>query len=165
VVRINEFMTGVTGAATEEFVEIVNSGTEATDLSGWKLVYRSSSGSSDTVLDTIPNGTSLAAGAFYLFGGSGYSGPPAPDQSFTAGLAATGGGLGIRDGNGTLVDSVGWGASTSNGLVETTPAPVPPTTAEPGSGDARKPDGHDTNDNSIDFTIATPPTPRATNGT
>jgi len=164
IVRINEFMTGVTGAATNEFVEIVNSGTAAADLSGWKLVYRSASGTSDTVLDTIPNGTTLAPGAFYLFGGSGYTGPPAADQSFSTGLAATGGGLGVRDGNGTLVDSVGWGASTSNGLVEGTPAPVPPATAAPGSSDVRKPDGHDTNDNSVDFTVATPPTPRATNG-
>jgi hypothetical protein len=164
VIRINEFMTGVTGAATNEFVEIVNSGTVAADLSGWKLVYRSATGTSDSVLDTIPNGTTLAAGAFYLFGGSGYTGPPVADQSFSTGLAATGGGLGIRDGNGTLIDSVGWGASTSNGLVEGTPAPVPPTTAAPGSSDVRKPDGHDTNDNSADFTVATPPTPRTTNG-
>jgi hypothetical protein len=28
----------------------------------------------------------------------------------------------------------------------------------------RRPDGHDTNDNSVDFTVVTPPTPRATNG-
>jgi hypothetical protein len=164
IVRVNEFMTGVTGGATNEFVEIVNSGTVAADLSGWKLVYRSASGTSDTVLDTIPNGTSLAAGAFYLFGGAGYTGSPSPDQSFSTGLAATGGGLGIRDANGTLIDSVGWGSATSNGLVEGTAAPVPPTTAAPGSSDVRKPDGHDTNDNSVDFTVATPPTPRATNG-
>src|SRR5262249_6116644 len=106
-VRVNEFMTGVTGAATNEFVEIVNSGSSAADLSGWKLVYRSVAGTSDTVLATIPDGTTLAAGAFYLFGGSGYTGGPAADQSFSTGLAATGGGVGIRDAGGNLVDSVG----------------------------------------------------------
>jgi hypothetical protein len=163
-IRINEFMTGVTGAGTNEFVEIVNSGSAAADLSGWKLVYRSATGTSDTVLGTIPDGTMLAAGAFYLFGGSGYVGPPAADQSFSAGLAATAGGLGIRNPAGDLVDSVGWGSTAANGLVEGTPAPAPPTTAAPGSSDVRKPDGHDTNDNSVDFTVATPPTPRATNG-
>jgi Lamin Tail Domain/Collagen triple helix repeat (20 copies) len=163
-IRINEFMTGVTGAGTNEFVEIVNSGSTAADLSGWKLVYRSATGTSDTVLATIPDGTTLAAGAFYLFGGSGYVGPPAADQSFSAGLAATAGGLGIRNPDGDLVDSVGWGSTAANGLVEGTPAPAPPTTAAPGSSDVRKPDGHDTNDNSVDFTVATPPTPRATNG-
>jgi hypothetical protein len=163
-VQVNEFMTGVTGAATNEFVEIVNSGAAAADLSGWKLVYRSATGTSDTVLATIPQGTTLAAGAFYLFGGSGYTGPPTADQSFTAGLAATGGGVGLRDASGALIDSVGWGSSTANGLVEGTPAPAPPATAAPGSSDVRKPDGHDTNDNSVDFTVVTPPTPRATNG-
>jgi len=163
-VRINEFMTGVTGAATNEFVEIVNAGTAAADLSGWKLVYRSATGSSDTVLDTLPDGTTLAPGAFYLFGGSGYTGPPAADQSFSTGLAAGAGGVGLRDANGTLVDSVGWGSTAANGLVEGTPAPAPPATAAPGSSDVRKPDGHDTNNNSVDFTVVTPPTPRATNG-
>jgi hypothetical protein len=164
IVRINEFMTGVTGGASNEFVEIVNSGTAPADLSGWKLVYRSATGSTDTVLDTIPNGTTLAPGAFYLFGGGGYTGPPAADQSFGTGLAAAAGGVGLRDGNGTLVDSVGWGSTAANGLVEGTPAPAPPATAAPGSSDVRRPDGHDTNDNSVDFTVVTPPTPRATNG-
>ena len=163
-IRINEFMTGVTGAATDEFVEIVNSGSAGADLSGWKLVYRSATGSSDTVLATIPDGTTLAAGSFYLFGGSGYVGPPAADQSFSTSLASTAGGLGMRNPDGDLVDSVGWGSTAANGLVEGTPAPAPPTTAAPGSSDVRKPDGHDTNDNSVDFTVATPPTPRATNG-
>ena len=164
MVRVNEFMTGVTGGATNEFVEIVNAGTAPADLSGWKLVYRSATGTTDTVLDTIPNSTTLAPGAFYLFGGSGYTGPPAADQSFSTGLAATAGGVGLRDGNGTLVDSVGWGTTAANGLVEGSPAPAPPATAAPGSSDVRRPDGRDTNDNSVDFTVVTPPTPRATNG-
>jgi len=154
----------VTGAATNEFVEIVNAGTAAADISGWKLVYRSATGTSDTVLDTIPDGTTLAAHAFYLFGGSGYTGSPAADQSFSTGLAATAGGLGLRDTTGALVDSVGWGSTAANGLVEGTPAPAPPATAAPGSSDVRRPDGHDTNDNSVDFAVTTPPTPRATNG-
>jgi hypothetical protein len=163
-VRINEFSTGVTGAATNEFVEIVNTGSASADLSGWKLVYRSATGTSDTVLDTIPDGTSLAAGAFYLFGGGGYTGPPAADQSFSQGLAAAAGGLAIRDSSGAIVDSVGYGSTAANGFVEGSPAPAPPATAAPGSSDVRKPDGHDTNNNSVDFTTVTPPTPRATNG-
>jgi hypothetical protein len=163
-VRINEFSTGVTGAATNEFGEIVNSGTAPADLSGWKLAYRSATGSSDTVLDTIPDGTSLAPGAFYLFGGGGYTGPPAADQSFSQSLAAAAGGLALRDSNGAIVDSVGYGSTAANGFVEGSPAPAPPATAAPGSSDVRTPDGHDTNDNSVDFTVVTPPTPRATNG-
>ena len=73
---VNELMTGVTGAATDEFVEIVNTGTAAADVSGWKLVYRSAAGTGDVVLATVPDGTSLAAGGFYLFGGAGYASGP-----------------------------------------------------------------------------------------
>ena len=129
---VNELMTGVTGAATDEFVEIVNTGTAAADLSGWKLVYRSAAGTSDVVLATVPDGTTLAVGAFYLFGGAGYVSGPAADQSYSISIAATGGGVGIRDAGGALVDSVGWGTAT-NVLVEGTAAAAPATSAAPGT--------------------------------
>ena len=161
-VRINEFMTGTSTAASNEFVEIVNAGTAAVDLSGYKLVYRSAAGTSDISLDTIPAGTTLAAGAFLLFGGSGYTGPPAADQSFGTALASTGGGLALRDASGTIVDSVGYGTAT-NAFVRGTAAPAPPSSAAPGSSDVRLPDGHETGDNSADFSVSTTPTPRAGN--
>ena len=162
-VRINEFATGVTSAAANEFVELVNSGGSPLDVSGYKLVYRSATGTSDVSLGTIPAGTIIAAGGFYLFGGSAYAGSPAADQSFSTGLAATGGGLGLRDPDGNLVDSVGYGSGTTNAFVETAPAPAPPTTASPGSSDVRIPNGADTNDNSADFTVSSTPTPRGSN--
>jgi hypothetical protein len=162
-ITVNEFMTGVTGSASNEFVEIANSGAGPTDLSGWKLVYRSAAGTSDVVLATVPDGTTLAAGAFYLFGGAGYAGGPAADQSFSTGLAATGGGVGVRNTDGALVDSVGWGTAT-NILVEGAAATAPPATAAPGTSAARMPDGHDTNDNAADFALDDSPTPKASNG-
>jgi hypothetical protein len=162
-VTVNEFMTGVTGAASNEFVEIVNTGTAVADLSGWKLVYRSAAGTSDVVLATVADGTMLAPGAFFLFGGAGYVGGPAPDQSFSTSIAATGGGVGIRDSSGTLLDSVGWGTAT-NALVEGTVAAAPPTTEAPGTSAGRAPDGDDTNDNATDFVLDDSPTPRAGNG-
>src|SRR5581483_3294843 len=161
-VRINEFSTGVTGAAANEFVELFNGGSAAADVGGWKVAYRSAAGTSDTTLATIPTGTSIPAGGFYLLGGSGYAGSATPDQSFSAGLASTGGGIGLRDGDGNLVDSVGYGAAT-NAFVETSPATAPPTTAAPGSSDARLPDGDDSDDNSADFVVSSTPTPKAPN--
>ncbi|MDQ2983960.1 MAG: lamin tail domain-containing protein [Actinomycetota bacterium] len=161
-VRINEFATGTSTAATDEFVELVNPGASPADLGGFRLVYRSGAGTADVVLGTVPAGTTLAPGAFYLFGGSGYAGVRAADQSFTAGLAATAGGLGLRDAEGGLVDSVGYGSAT-NGLVESHAAAAPPTTATPGSSDARVPDGHDTNDNAADFSVMATPTPGGRN--
>jgi Lamin Tail Domain len=137
--RVNEFSTGTTASATDEFVEIVNAGASTVDVGGYKLAYRSGAGTSDVALATVPDGTMLAAGAFYLLGGSGYAGSKGPDQTFSAGLAGTAGGLGLRDPTGKLVDSVGYGTAT-NAFVETHAATAPPSTAPPGSSDIRLPD-------------------------
>jgi Lamin Tail Domain len=161
LVRINEFSTGVEGALTDEFVEIVNPGSAAVDLSGWKLVYRSAAGTSDVSLGTLPDGTTLAAGAFFLFGGSGYAGVHPADRSFSTSIASAGGGVGLRDPDGILVDSVAWGTAT-NALLEGTVAVAPTIAPAPGKSDARHPDGQDTNDNSADF-AEDDPTPGGAN--
>jgi hypothetical protein len=161
-IRVNEFSTGTSASATDEFVELVNTGSSQADLTGFKLAYRSGAGTSDVSLGTIPDGTTLAPGAFYLFGGSGYAGAHRADQAFSAALAGTAGGIGLRDAGGKLVDSVGYGTAT-NAFVETRPAPAPPSTAVPGSSDIRLPDGTDTDDNGADFTITTAPTPGVPN--
>jgi hypothetical protein len=70
----------------------------------------------------------------------------------------------VRDPDGALLDSVGYGTTAANGFVEGNPAAAPPTTASPGSSIGRMPDG-DTNDNAVDFAVrATTPTPRGANG-
>ena len=161
-VRVNEFSTGTTGSATDEFVELVNAGAGPADIGGYKLVYRSGAGTSDVALATIPAGTMLAPGAFYLFGGSGYAGAKPADQALSAGLAGTAGGIGLRDAAAKLVDSAGYGSAT-NAFVETHAAAAPPSTTPPGSSDIRLPDGKDTDDNSADFTVTAAPTPGAPN--
>ena len=162
VVRMNEFSTGTTASATDEFVEIFNAGATPAVVGGYKLVYRSGAGTSDISLGTIPDGTMLAPGAFYLFGGSGYAGARAPDQTFSQGLAGTAGGVGLRDGGGKLLDSVGYGTAT-NAFVEAHAAAAPPSTAVPGSSDIRFPDGTDSDDNGADFRVTVVPTPGAPN--
>jgi len=161
-VRINEFSTGTEGALTDEFVEVVNTGTEPADLSGYKLVYRSGAGTSDVSLATLPDGTVLAAGGFLLFGGSGYAGARPADRSFGTSLASTGGGIGLRDATGALLDSVAWGTAT-NAFVEGTVAAAPPVAPAPGKSSGRHPDGYDTNDNSADFTVVDAPSPGGPN--
>ena len=163
-IRVNEVLTGVTGAAANEFVELVNAGTAPVDAAGYRVVYRSAAGTSDTLLGTLSEGTVIPPGGHYLLGGSGYAGPVPPDQSFGTGLAATAGGVGVRDPDSTLLDSVGYGATAANGFVEGTPAAAPPTTASPGSSIGRMPDGADTNDNAVDFVVSATPTPREANG-
>jgi hypothetical protein len=161
-IRVNEFSTGTSASATDEFVEIVNTGASSDDVGGYKLAYRSGAGASDVTLATIPPGTTLAPGAFYLFGGNGYAGATTANQSFSQALAASAGGIGLRDATGTLVDSVGYGTAT-NAFVETHAAPAPPATALPGSSDIRLPDGSDTDDNGVDFTVTAAPTPGGPN--
>ena len=158
IVRINEFSVGVEGALGDEFVEIVNTGTAAADLSGWKLVYRSAAGTSDVSLGTLADGTMLAPAAFFLFGGSGYAGAHPANKSFSAGLASAAGGVALKEADGAIVDSVGWGDAT-NAFVEGTAAAAPPIAPAPGKSDARHPNGHDTNVNSADFAIADTPSP------
>jgi hypothetical protein len=161
-VRVNEFSTGTSASATDEFVEIVNAGSSSAGIGGYKLVYRSGAGTSDLTLATITGGTTLAPGAFYLFGGSGYAGTKLANQSFSQALAASAGGIGLRDATRKLVDSVGYGTAT-NAFVEAHPAPAPPATSVPGSSDIRLPDGADMDDNGVDFTVSTAPTPGGSN--
>ena len=161
LLRLNEVQTGTAASASDEFVELVNAGSSAADIGGWKLVYRSATGTSDVTLATVPAGTMLAAGGFYLFGGSAYAEPPAADLPFATGLAAAGGAVGLRDAAGTVVDSVGWGSAT-NALVEGSAAAAPPATS-PGSSIVRLPDGHDTDSNAADFTVSPTATPRGSN--
>jgi hypothetical protein len=161
-INVNEFSTGVSGAATNEFVELVNAGSSTFDISGCKVVYRSASGTSDTTLAMLPAGALLAPGAFYLLAGSGYAGGAAPDQSFGAAIAATGGSIGIRAADGTLLDAVAYGTA-ANGLGEGSLAPAPPATTGTGSSAIRLPDGHDTQDNAADFSITGTPTPKGPN--
>jgi hypothetical protein len=98
----------------------------------------------------------------YLFSGSGYAGAKPADQAFSAGLAGTAGGIGLRDAAAKLVDSTGYGTAT-NAFVETHAATAPPSTAPPGSSDIRLPDGHDTDDNSADLAVTAAPTPGGPN--
>jgi hypothetical protein len=161
-IRVNELMTGSTGAASNEFVELFNAGSSAADVGGFKVAYRSSAGTSDITLVTIPAGTSIPAGGFYLLAGSGYLGSHTADQSFSASIASTGGGIAVRDSGGAILDSVGYG-DTTNAFVEAHPTTAPPTTTAPGSSSGRIPDGHDTNDNAADFSVSATPSPGAAN--
>jgi hypothetical protein len=85
-----------------------------------------------------------------------------PDQSFSTAIAATGGGVALRDSAGAIVDSIGYGDAV-NAFVEGHAASAPPATTAPGSSAVRLPDGHDTNDNAADFSVSASPTPGSSN--
>ena len=165
---VNELLTGVTGSATNEWVEVYNSCPTPLDLSGWKLVYRagsnvsSSAASFDTSLFAWPSGATIAAHGFLLYAGAGYGG--ASDGALASGMKDGDGSVGIRNASAALVDSVGYGTVLlQNAFIETSPAPANAIVAAPGNSIRRLPDGHDTNSNATDFANTTTPTPRAPN--
>jgi uncharacterized protein (TIGR03437 family) len=133
-VMINEFLSdppdgsagdanndAVRDSADDEFVELVNTTTHDINLSGYRILTRSSSASSDTVRHEFAFGMTLpACTSIVVFGG----GNPNPNDPIFAGahvfkaqtgglsLANSGGVITLRDGSGDTVNSVAYGGST-----------------------------------------------------
>jgi endonuclease/exonuclease/phosphatase family metal-dependent hydrolase len=113
-VFINEILANEPGTdVSGEFVELVNSGTAAVDLSGWTV--------SDGVgvRHTFASGTSLAAGAsLAVFGGS--AGIPSGltnavgASTGTLGLGNSGDTVSLRNASSTVVDSYTYASSLSS---------------------------------------------------
>jgi hypothetical protein len=139
-------------AASDEFVEIYNPGTQC-DFMGWKLVYRSATGTSDVVLFDAP--TSVSVPTYLVLGGAGFSNMT---NKLKNGLAKTGGQLALKAPDGTVMSKIGYGTA-AGAYVSGTAAPAPGTS----KSIARKPDGTDTGDNSADFKVLDTPTPGAAN--
>ena len=164
-VVLNELQTQTTQAASEEFVELYNPCASAVSIAGFKLGYRAAtntmpaSASDSSTLYAFSG--SLAAGAYFVLGGSGFTG--SKNGSLTSGLA-TSGSVALRDAAGAIVDSLAYGTvAAGNAFVETAAAPQPPSLASPGGSIERLPNGADSNDNSHDFASASAATPGAAN--
>jgi hypothetical protein len=143
---ISELAAAGAGGASDEFVELYNGGPSAVDVAGWKLMYRSSTGATYSLIDTIPAGVTIPSHHFYLMGSggaSGYAGTVTLDQVVKTqagnptamGLAATAGhvrlGLpgvsatpNLPDGGVDVLvsDTVGYGTAAAG--PETMPAPA-----------------------------------------
>jgi hypothetical protein len=164
---ISQFQTGG-GVATDEFVELHNVSGVAQDLNGHRLVYRSSTGTSDatTPLAVWTTSTMVPAGGYYLVAASpGYDGAPVADRTYNSGSismsgAAAGAGIALRNGaanTGTIVDSVAYGTTTTTTFAETANTSVPPNN----DSRARKSSGcQDTDNNANDFEALSPSAPR-----
>lgn len=155
---INELQTGGT-SGVDEFIELYNPCDAEIAIAGWKLSYRSATGTTESSLVAAFGATAkVAAKGFFVAANSGGTFAAAADATWpTSGLAATGGGVGLRDSGGALVDSVAWGAGTTNAFIETAAAPAP----SAGESISRVPAGKDTNNNSVDFVKTTPSTPKS----
>jgi hypothetical protein len=162
---INELVTGGTTAA-DEFVEIYNPCTGMVDVTGWTLIYRAASattGTADTrLMATLAD--KMMPGDFRVYVGIDFIGAYDGMWPDTSGIMQQmSGAVALRNGAkdvGTIIDALAYGTVTApNPFIENKTTG----TMANGKSASRLPNGHDTNDNSADFTIVLTPTPRATN--
>ncbi len=124
-VVISEFATRGPSAATDEFVELYNPTNAPISLSGWKLQYKSATGTTWNDRAILPSGAVIAAHGYYLIANQSYVGGATPDYS--SGLWNSGTGMAdngherIIDAGSVEVDMVGWG--TANAPEGGSPAP------------------------------------------
>lgn len=152
------------GTANDEFIELHNTGSNSVDLNGYRVVYRSSSGTNDVNFANWTTSTIIPPGGYYLITNSSYDGAVPGDFTYnpatcSCAMSGSSGGIAIRFGDintGVIIDSVGYGSAT-NAFIETAVTNVPPSN----SGQARADNAcQDTDNNSNDFSTLNPALPR-----
>jgi hypothetical protein len=135
-----------------DFVKIYNPTSVAVDVSGWKLRKKSSTGT-DASLREFPTGSSVAAGAYFVWANSvdGFA------QSIGAGASSTGtlaanNSVALFDASGTQVDAVAWGTGT-NQYVEGAAYSTSPTANQVLERKSASGVIVDTDNNANDFTL------------
>jgi phosphatidylserine/phosphatidylglycerophosphate/cardiolipin synthase-like enzyme len=114
-VVISEFATRGPTAATDEFVELYNPTDNAISLAGWKLQYKSATGTAWSDRAVLPAGATIAGHGFYLLVNQSYIGTVTGD--YNSGLWTSGTGMAdngherIIDASSVEVDMVGWGTA------------------------------------------------------
>ena len=156
---VAEVMTGG-ASASDEYVEIANSGSATVDLGGLEVVYVTASGATTTRKAVFASPLSLAPRSHLLVANAAGIYASLADATYSGGLAADGGAVALRRPDGTVVDAVGWGTAAS-AYVEGSPAPAPPAR----SSIERLPGGaagntQDTNDNRSDWFVQPNPIPQ-----
>lgn len=159
----------IAGTATgDDFIELYNPTSSSVDLSTFRLVKRTSSGTTDDSIVAFQNNTSIAPHGFFLWCNSGIAATLNCDSSTSATLANNNS-FGLRDGalnTGTLIDAVTIGTVT-NLLGEGTPIATAPTANQsverkPGDSNPTGGNGEDTDNNAGDFALRTTSQPQNT---
>ena len=163
-VYYDESVTGHT-----EFVELYNPTSSSVNLAGWKIQYKTATGTSWSPKGTISSGT-IPAHGYYLEGENDVSTTfgVGPDKIFNSlNMANNGGHIRILNSSGDVIDVFGWGTADSPERQAGVDAPA-------GSSSERKSglthyegegNGWDTNNNFADFFISTPNPQNSSNNT
>jgi large repetitive protein len=113
-VLLSEFAVLGAAGASDEFVELYNPTAGAIDISGWRVQYKSATGTTWQTTVTVPGNTSLASGRYFCLTSMGYMGPAGDFASPTAfSFAAAAGHIRLVDGMGQEVDKVGYGTTAN----------------------------------------------------
>ena len=163
---VNEVQTQGANGGTDEWVEIHNAGNCEVSLSGWTLVYRSSSGLSANIIFPFAGADRLAANSQMVIAGIGYMMANASIRRFVGGggIAQAAGGVGLLNAVGVRVDSMVWGpVAAGHPFAEPIVPLLPPGAPITSHSLGRIPNGRDTNDNLMDFRDFAVPTPGTPN--
>ncbi len=155
-VLINEVQTGGlgSGTATEEFIELYNSGGTTIDLTNWRLEYSSYTDITKNEIAVIdgqlpPNGHLLLVSNSYMVPEG-----TTPDLLFgyNGGMSGTGGHIKLIDDVNNERDRLGWGTAQ---FAETASA-----TAPAGGFSSARINSQDSDNNYNDFAVSTSPSPK-----
>jgi hypothetical protein len=159
--------------AFDEFVELYNPTAAPLDLGGYVVQYMAAGGSGGwSTKATLPAGTSLAPGRFFLITGKGYTTAAVPgDLPLTADLGfADTGHVRVIDAAALEVDRLGYTSSAASQPKEPEGTAIVATASAvsyerkasssatassmgPGGADEKKGNGRDSDDNSQDFVV------------
>jgi hypothetical protein len=138
---INAIMTGQSGDAGDELVQLCNRSADQVAVEGWKVQYKAANSPND---DSHWRTHSELAGGLNPNECLDLS-SKGNDPKWNEGMAADGGAVRLIDNSNTTIDLLGYGSSNT---AESDPAPAP----QPGQRLERQ--GDDSDDNSRDFKIA-----------
>lgn len=145
-------IAGVT--ATDEFVEIYNPTNDPIDITGYKLTKKVSSGTQSTLVASM-SGVVSPKHYFLIKHPTGYTGTIQPEMEYSTTSSITADNVVIlySDNGVNIVDKVGFGSSFDS---ETLPFAANPQINQ----SIRRINNVDTNNNSLDFELLDPASPR-----
>lgn len=157
-ILISEFRTRGPSGGNDEFVEIWNNSASPVNIGGYTLRGSNNAGT-NSVRATVPAGTILNAGCYYLFfnstAGTGYSGGTPGNSGYATGITDDGG-IAIADAGAVILDMVGMSAGSiykEGTILATTPVSQNQSyERKPGGGSGNS---LDTNNNANDFFLNT----------
>jgi hypothetical protein len=156
---ISEFRSRGPNGSDDEFVELFNPSGGAVNIGGWAVRRSAGCGTTTYTLATIPTGTILQPGQFYLLASNSGSSLTNADQTFSPALADDGG-VALTSSGGTAIDQAGLCATTAyrEGTV------LPQLSGSLDQSYERLPGGNtacvDNNNNAGDYVLVSPANPQ-----